>query len=356
MTPLGDLLERQIRATGPITVAEYMTTCLLHPEHGYYRTRDPLGAAGDFVTAPEISQMFGELVGLALAQSWIDRGCPAPFAFVELGAGRGTLMADALRATKAVPGFHDAMDLILVETSEPLRRSQAETLAGHDPRWVAGIPDLPARPLFLIANELFDALPIRQFLRDGDLWRERLIAVRDDALAFALSDPVPLAALEGRLADTEDGDMVETSGAATSLASEIGDHITTHGGVALIVDYGDETPRGDTFQALKGHRKVAPLALPGETDLTAHVDFGALARAASCGAAPLVTQGLWLERLGVTARARALAAGLEGAALETHVAAHRRLTHPDEMGTLFKVLALHDGYGPPPGTLPEGAT
>ncbi len=356
MTPLGEILIRQIRATGPITVADYMSTCLMHPEHGYYTTQTPFGAEGDFVTAPEISQMFGELVGLALAQSWLDRGAPAPFALVELGPGRGTLMADALRATRAVTGFHDAMELILVEPSAPLREMQARTLGDHDPRWVATIAELPQMPVFLVANELFDALPVRQFLRDGDLWRERLVAVRDDALAFALSDAVPLADLAPRLADTAQGDMVETCGPATSLAAGIGEHIAAHGGVALIVDYGDAVSLGDTFQAVRAHRKVPVLADPGRADLTAHVDFGALARAAPCDAAPLVPQGVWLERLGITARARALARDLAGPALDTHVAAHRRLTHPEEMGQSFKVLALHDPVGPPPGVATESGT
>ncbi|MBJ3761175.1 SAM-dependent methyltransferase [Maribius pontilimi] len=349
MTPLGDMLVRQIRATGPITVAEYMTTCLLHPVHGYYTTRQPLGAAGDFITAPEISQMFGELVGLAMAQAWLDRGSPAPFALVELGPGRGTLMADALRATRGVPGFHDAMQLVLVEASPDLRSAQAEALEHYAPRWVDGIDALPALPLFLIANELFDALPIRQFLRDGDLWRERLVAVRDDALVFALSDPAPLADLSHRLADTEPGDLVETCGPATALAAQIGERIQAHGGAALVIDYGSATSKGDTFQALRAHRKVAPLEHPGQADLTAHVDFGALARAAGCASSQLTPQGVWLERLGITARAQALSKGLGGDALETLITSHRRLTHPDEMGELFKVMSLHDAHGSPPG-------
>jgi len=349
VTPLAELLIRQIAATGPISVAEYMTACLLHPRHGYYTTRDPLGAAGDFTTAPEISQMFGELVGLCLAQAWLDRGAPSPVALVELGPGRGTLMADLLRATRRVPGFHDAIGLHLVEVSPTLRAIQAETLRDHAPVFCTSLDQVPDLPLLLVANEVFDALPIRQFLRDGDSWRERLVGVADGALTFALSDPVPLAALSHRLADTHDGDMVETSGAAEALAQTIGARVAARGGAALIIDYGSDTSLGDTFQAVRGHAKEAPLAFPGAADLTAHVDFGALAAASPAAASRLVPQGAWLERLGIAPRARALAQGLTDSALDAHVAAHRRLTHPEEMGTLFKIMALHDDAGPPPG-------
>ncbi len=349
MTPLAEILIRQILATGPITVAEYMAACLFHPRHGYYTTRDPLGAAGDFTTAPEISQMFGELAGLALAQSWLDRGSPAPFALAELGPGRGTLMADILRATARVPGFHAAMRPVLVEASTPLRARQRQALARHDATWIDAVADLPDLPLFLIANEFFDALPVRQFLRDGDGWRERLVGVVEDRLAFALGPPAPLAALEHRLPGTERGDMVETSTAAEAVAEEIGARIKSRGGVALIVDYGSAESLGDTFQAVRRHAKENPLAHPGEADLTAHVDFAALARAASCAATGPVAQGVWLERLGIVERALALADRLEGEARAAHVDGFRRLTHPDRMGQLFQVLALHDGAGPPPG-------
>ncbi|SPJ25077.1 class I SAM-dependent methyltransferase [Palleronia abyssalis] len=350
MTILANLIKRQIAATGPVSVAEYMTTCLLHPTHGYYTTRDPLGAAGDFITAPEISQMFGELVGLALAQAWIDRGRPAPFTLAELGPGRGTLMADALRAASRVPGFVEAARLVLVEVSLPLRAIQAEVLTAFTPLFRDTVEDLPDDgPLFLVANEFLDALPVRQFLRDGDLWRERLVTVQDGALAFGKSDALPLANLAHRLEDTADGDMVAVSGAATALAEQIGHRIADRGGAALLFDYGDDLVIGDTFQAVRYHEKESPFAHPGAADLTSHVDFGALAAAAPCKASQVTPQGIWLERLGITARAQALARRLDGPSLETHIAAHRRLTHPDEMGQLFKVMALYDDAGPPPG-------
>jgi SAM-dependent MidA family methyltransferase len=352
MTALADRLRARIAATGPLSIAEFMVECLLDPRDGYYSSRDPLGAAGDFVTAPEISQMFGECLGLALAQAWLDRGAPAPFALAELGPGRGTLMADILRATARVPGFHAGLRLHLVEVSPALRALQAERLADAEPTWHADVSTLPELPLFLVANEFFDALPVRQFLRSGAGWRERVVGVAGGRLAFGLTEPAPVAALAPRLSDTAEGDMVALCPAAAAIAGEIGRRIEGMGGVALIVDYGDWGGTGDTFQAVRGHGKVDPLATPGEADLTAHVDFAALSAAAAPAlATPPVPQGVLLERLGITARAQALARGIAaGPELDAHIAAHRRLTHPDEMGSLFQAMALHSrGTPPPPG-------
>lgn len=351
MTPLHDLLARQIAATGPMPLSDYMAACLSHPRHGYYSTRDPLGIAGDFTTAPEISQMFGELLGICLAQSWLDQGAPAPFTLAELGPGRGTLMADLLRATTRVPGFHDALDLHLVETSPVLRQAQATTLPDVTPTWHDRIDTLPDAPLFLIANEFFDALPIRQFQRDGAGWRERVVGLTDGKLAIGLADPAPQAALSHRLKDTEDGQIVETCAPARAICGLLGGRIAARGGAALIVDYGDWRSQGDTFQALRGHAPADPFAAPGQADLTAHVDFEVLAGAAAPATHTLLTpQGLFLERLGITQRAKALARGQTGAALEAHIAAHRRLTHPTEMGSLFKTIAIvPQGAPPPPG-------
>ncbi len=350
MTALATKLVQRIAATGPITLAEYMAECLLDPRHGYYSTRDPLGAKGDFTTAPEISQMFGELLGLCLAQGWLDQGAPGAFVLAELGPGRGTLMADILRATRAVPGFHDAMGVHLVEASPALRAAQTETLP-HAIHHHDSVDKLPDGPLFLVANEFFDALPIRQFQRVGDRWRERVIGVEGERLVMGLSDPMPPGLLEDRLADTPDGGIVETSPLGTTIANTIGARIAADGGMALIVDYGDWRARGDTFQAVKNHAPAPPLEQPGTADLTAHVDFEALSRAAHpATATQMIPQGLLLERLGITARAQALARSLSGAALESHIVAHRRLTHPEEMGTLFKAIALHaPGTPTPPG-------
>lgn len=351
MTPLGAALVARIRQTGPITLAQYMAECLTHPEHGYYATRDPLGAGGDFVTAPEVSQMFGECLGLALAEAWRTRGAPSPFALVELGPGRGTLMADILRAARLVPGFDAAARVHLVETSPTLQARQAETLAAQDPQWHQSVETLPDLPLFVVANEFFDALPIRQFRRDDTGWRERMVGIADGALSFGWGPGAPLAALEARLEDTRAGDLVELSDAGQAVAGALGARIAQRGGVALIVDYGDWRSLGDTFQAVKDHAPVDPLQEPGAADLTAHVDFEALAQAAAPAAhARLLAQADLLRRLGIGPRAEALAKGLAGDALENHVAAFHRLTAASEMGTLFKALALfEEGQPPPPG-------
>lgn len=348
MSDLTQSLIRQIRTSGPLPVADYMATCLLHPTLGYYTTRDPLGAAGDFTTAPEISQMFGELIGLCLAQSWLDRGAPTPFALAELGPGRGTLMADILRATRGVPGFHDALQLFLIEASPTLRAAQAERLAEHAPTWLDHADALPQMPLFAVANEFFDALPVRQFQRDGEGWRERVVGLEGDRLTLGLADRAPQPALDHRLDDTRDGDIVETCAPAQAIAAGLGARIAQHGGVALIVDYGDWRSLGDTLQALRAHAPVDPLDAPGTADLTTHVDFEALARAVPCRFGKLTPQGVFLERLGITQRAQALATRLTGPALDAHISAHRRLTHPAEMGSLFKILALFDENTPPP--------
>jgi SAM-dependent MidA family methyltransferase len=355
MSALENHITALIRASGPLTLAEFMALCLQHPEHGYYTTRDPLGAGGDFTTSPEISQMFGELIGLCLAQSWLDMGAPQRFTLAELGPGRGTLMADILRATKGVAGFHAAADIVLVETSPALRARQAEALKAYAPEWQNSFAPKP-QPLLLVANEFFDALPIRQFIRDEAGWRERVVGLEAGALAFGLTDATQLASLEHRLDDTEIGDLVEVCGPAEAVACEIGGHIAAEGGCALIIDYGSWRAQGDTFQAVKAHEKVSPLASLGTADLTAHVDFEALAKAAAPATHSAITpQGVFLERLGITARAQALAQKLTGAALESHIAAHRRLTHPEEMGTLFKVMALMPHGAPAPAGLEDGA-
>ncbi|NNF25547.1 MAG: class I SAM-dependent methyltransferase [Rhodobacteraceae bacterium] len=351
MTPLVAEIAAEIRVGGPITLARYMGLCLSHPRHGYYTTHDPLGAGGDFITAPEISQMFGELVGLALAQAWQDQGAPARAHLVELGPGRGTLMADILRATNAVPGFRDAVRITLIETSPALKQKQADTLADYAADWTDDIANLTGAPLFVVANEFFDALPIRQFQRAGAAWAERVVGLSaTGTLAPGLSPAAQLAALDHRLADTEDGDIVETCEPGAAIAGGIGAHIAAHGGAALIFDYGDWRSQGDTLQALRGHAAADPFAAPGQADLTAHVDFEPLADAARiAGATPsrLTPQGVFLERLGITARAEALARGLQGARRANHIAAHRRLTHPAEMGALFKVMGIAPHGAPP---------
>jgi len=350
MTALRDIIRQRIEADGPMPIAEYMTLCLAHPEHGYYITQDPLGEGGDFTTAPEISQMFGELIGLWLAQAWVDRGSPASFALVELGPGRGTLMNDALRAAARVPGFVDAAELWLVETSPALRKKQWEALCKYEPRWADTLGDVPELPLFLMANEFFDALPIRQFeMRDGALC-ERMVGLDGNALTLGLSPPVT----EEPLPDhAEQGAVVETCPAGRSIAREMGVRLSSHGGTALIIDYGHDTasPRGDTLQAVKDHGYTDILVEPGLADLTAHVDFRTLANSAEEGGAKawgVRTQGALLDWLGIRVRAAMLAKASPDRESEIE-AALDRLTEPEQMGTLFKALALSGDEIEPPG-------
>ena len=354
MTALFDYIADQIRNNGPMRIDEYMALCLLHPTHGYYTTRDPLGRAGDFITAPEISQMFGEIIGVCLAQTWIDQGAPSRFTLAELGPGRGSLMADILRATARVPGFTEAADIALVEASPPLRDIQRDTLKDHAPVWHDSAETLPDQPLYLVANEFFDALPIRQFVRNGTGWRERHVGLQDGALHFGLGPALPQPALADRLEDTQDGDLIEDCTQLAPFLAPVATRIATHGGAALIIDYGDWRSQGDTLQALRDHATSDPLTDPGQSDLTAHVDFEKIAQAAAPALHSRVTpQGVFLERLGITQRAQNLAKTLGGAALESHVAAHRRLTHPSEMGNLFKVIGLYPPQQtPPPGLEP----
>ena len=338
MTVLRNLIVDEIRRSGPISVARYMELCLLHPEHGYYTTRDPFGAAGDFVTAPEISQMFGELLGLCLAQAWLDQGQPAPFTLAELGPGRGTLMADLLRAIRIVPGMSGALRLHLVEASPHLRemqRAKLEKVVHLD-----DVSGLPGGPLYLIANEFFDALPIKQFQRSPNGWAERLVGLDGDRLAFGLGPPMSID-LAGK-----EGDVIERCPAAMPIVNEIASRIARDGGVALFIDYGGWNGRGDTFQAVEAHQTVNPFTNPGGADLTAHVDFAPLAAAANVAGCSFgyTTQGHLLNALGIGARAAKLAsAGDEVAAI-----AARRLTDSDEMGELFKVLAIWPVDAPAP--------
>ena len=346
MSALGERLARQIAATGPMRLSDYIADCLGDPQDGYYTTRDPLGAAGDFTTAPEISQMFGELIGLWLAQMWMQTGRPAPLLLAELGPGRGTLMADILRAARAVPGFADALQVWLVETSPALRKRQRETLAGAVPgdrlHFADAVEALPAGPLFVVANEFFDALPIRQFQRAPGGWAERMVGLEGERLAIGLAPSEQDAELDRRFGAAPEGTIVETSAPGEAVAATLG----LRGALLLAVDYGDCQGTGDTFQALRGHAPADPLASPGEADLTAHVGFRWLAEAAPGHRHFFATQGEFLERLGITERARALARAGGG----DIVSQHRRLTHPDEMGTLFKTLALvPPGMPDPPG-------
>jgi NADH dehydrogenase [ubiquinone] 1 alpha subcomplex assembly factor 7 len=348
---LRDRLAAQVRSHGPLTVAQYMTACLHDPQFGYYATRPALGPGGDFLTAPLVSQMFGELVGLWAVESWDRLGRPPRVRLVEAGPGDGTLMSDVLRAARLVPEFLAAADVWLVEVSEPLKIAQRARL-GDQVGWAASLDEVPAgAPVILLANELLDCLPARQWLRTPQGWSERLVGLDDaGALVFGLGAGAPPVA--SGWAQEQPGDVLEVSAAQQAFGDAAGARVARDGGCALLIDYGRAVPGpGDTLQALRRHRKVDPLEAPGEADLTVHADFPAvLAAAARQGAvaAPLLTQGEFLRRLGIEARAAALSrarpdqAGQIARQLE-------RLTGPEQMGELFKAACVHSPGWTPPG-------
>jgi len=344
---LAARLVRHIRAQGPLTVAAFMAMALHDPAAGYYARRQPLGWAGDFVTAPEISQIFGELVGLWCADLWRRMGSPDPVVVAELGPGRGTLMADFVRAATGVAGFRAAMRLHLVETSPILRAEQRRRLAGIDAVWLDDIDGLPDGPLLLVANEFLDALPIRQLVRGRAHWAERLVALDEkDRLCFAAGPENPALTLlvppERHVAAP--GTIVELCPAAAALTASLAERLCRQPGAALFVDYGYADPSGkSTLAAIGAHRAAAILDAPGTADLSAHVDFAAVAAAARAGGATVygpVSQGAFLKALGAALRLEILvrrAAPAQRAALEAGL---KRLIDAAEMGTLFKALAM----------------
>ncbi|HWA63512.1 MAG TPA: SAM-dependent methyltransferase [Caulobacteraceae bacterium] len=349
---LRERLKAEIAENGPMTVEAFMTRCLYDPKDGYYATRPRLGAEGDFITAPHVSQMFGELIGLWAAELWIQMGSPARVRLVELGPGDGTLMADILRVGRAAPGFVEAAEVWLVETSGPLRARQAAALAPHEPRWVERIEDVPTdAPVIVIGNEFLDCAPIRQFVRVGERWMERTVGLKDGELAFGLT-PCPLVHIT---ADDPPGSILVLSAALGEVAEAIGRLVAHAGGAALMIDYGSENERsGDTLQALRGHVREGPLEHPGEADLTVRVDFGwFLAYGARHGAvaAPLVTQGEFLRRLGIEQRAEVLKRA-NPARAEVIERQLQRLIGTGQMGELFKAACLHSKGLRPPGFEP----
>lgn len=329
-------------AAAPMPVATYMARCNAH----YYATRDPFGEAGDFVTAPEISQLFGELIGAWLADQWLRAQSPRRSRLVELGPGRGTMMTDIRRAIRPA-GW--APEIVFVETSPALAAGQLRAHPG-----ALSVPSLEQvdddAPLFLVANEFFDALPVRQFAHGPAGWRERFVAAVPDGFGPVLGPADATPFVPAALAQAPVGSVVEVSPASTAVAAEIGARLRTYGGAALIVDYGHAGPvTGDTLQAVRGHAPADPFADPGEADLTAHVDFTALAAVAGVRAWGPVGQGVFLRALGIEARAATLkrsASPAQGAALDAAVA---RLTDEAAMGSLFKVVALTVSAAAPPG-------
>lgn len=336
-----------------MSVADYMRLCLTHPDWGYYIRRDGIGQNGDFTTAAEISQMFGEMIGAWCGHMWTALGSPAPFNLVELGPGHGTLSADLLRAATRQPGFIPACRLHLVETSPVMRSWQKQSMAAHEEKitWHESFDTVPHGPLIVIANEFFDALPIRQYIRRANGWHERLVASRMNKLIWDEGQTDCTNAIPVILQQAVMGAIFERSPERESLAEMIAAHITRNAGAALIIDYGFQGPElGDSLQAVARHRYVDPLASPGIADLTSHVDFSALAHAAERRGAKShgpITQGKFLNDLGIGIRATALRRARPDKAEDIDTSLSR-LTAPGQMGELFKVMALTAPEAPPP--------
>jgi NADH dehydrogenase [ubiquinone] 1 alpha subcomplex assembly factor 7 len=342
---LKQRLIEHIRENGPMTVAEFMGACLYDPEDGYYATRPAIGGDGaDFLTAPEASQMFGELVGLWCAHEWSVLGKPA-FNLIELGPGRGVLMQDLMRAASSVEGFGDAANIVLVEASAPLRDEQAARVPQAE--WALRLDDAPPGPSFILANEFLDCLPVRQFIRGEEGWHEKLVGLDEaDQLIFGLS-----AVITAPDSDDEMGAVRETAPALESIMYEIERRLHDAPGRVLMFDYGYVRPEGaDTLQALRRHQKVDPIEAPGQSDLTAHVDFGRVARLggeAGLAVAGPIPQGQFLRALGIEARAAALSRANPQHA-DRLARELRPLTHDEEMGALVQVICLSSPNLPPP--------
>ena len=360
MSALGDQIKLKLANGGAITVERFMELALAHPDLGYYMNRDPFGAQGDFTTAPEISQMYGELLGLWVAEVWSSMGRPKPIRLIELGPGRGTLMSDALRAARIVPDFRAALDVTLIETSPTLANIQYEALltSGAPIAWCATLGEAPEGPAIVLANEFLDALPVRQFVRSGGRWRERTVRL-DGAgqLAFGLSSE-PESYID---VEADEGAVLEINAVGHRFMFELGARLVKQGGAALFVDYGHgATGFGDTLQALHAHRMVDPLVDPGESDITAHVDFAAMARSVRATGAAVygpIDQGDFLRSLGIDVRARALAERAPERAEEFEQARRRLVGKGEgEMGALFKAMVVANrSVPPPPGFQPYPA-
>lgn len=345
MTALKKRISNLIAASGPIGIADYMALCLFDPADGYYTTREPFGAAGDFTTAPEISQMFGELVAVWLYAAWQAAGSPPGALLAEIGPGRGTLMKDMLRVLQKLdPAFASAA---MIETSPRLREVQKQTLAasGANIAWHETVATLPAAPLFIVGNELFDAIPTRQFVKVGAAWHERVVGTGEDGQLTFVAGPATIEAalLPKDAEEAPEGAIVEFAPARTATMDAIAERIEASGGAGLFFDYGHLEPGiGDTLQALRKHKHDDVFAHPGEADLTSHVDFAALAVAARLHGldAHMATQGEFLLASGLLERAGRLGASADESTRERISGEVERLAGPDAMGTLFKALAI----------------
>lgn len=348
---LSDVIARVIAQHGPMSVGEYMSLCLGHPEHGYYMTRDPFGVDGDFTTAPEISQMFGEMVGVWIADTWMKLGSPKSFALVECGPGRGTLMEDALRAVKGVPDLHQSLRLFLMEISPVLKEAQASQLGQYSPTWISSFEELPDdMPVIVVGNEFLDALPIRQLIREKGAWSERVVALNGDGtfcFGAAMCGQNVLNLVPSKILHEEKDGVFEVSPAINQYIKRLSIVLKKQKGAALFVDYGHAiSAMGDTLQAVKSHRFENVLEEPGERDLTAHVDFENVAvQATKSGifSSPIVSQSDFLKTMGIEMRAVSLKQNATESQAQDIDAALYRLLDEKQMGQLFKVIALcHD--------------
>jgi len=358
MSLLGDDIKTLIRLEGPISVERYMTIALSDPRYGYYITRDPFGAKGDFTTSPEISQIFGELLGLWYADLWLRMGRPTSISLVELGPGRGTLMQDALRAMKSIKGLISSVQVTLVETSPTLRKSQQKLLEDFDLpiQWHSDVSSLPKLPTLLIANEFFDALPVRQYQRNGKNWHERLVGLNEqDDLIFGLAREAETA-LDIK---ANEGSIIERNLIGERIMHELAAHIVHYGGAGIAIDYGHtQSAVGETLQALRDHQFVSPLEEPGEADLTTHVDFKRLldiAQSRGNAVSGPITQADFLEALGIRQRGQSLIKSANSDQAKAIISAIDRLTDRahKQMGSLFKVISFYDPKMPKPAGFNE---
>lgn len=348
-TPLESVIREKIGQQDAVSVAEFMELALMHPDYGYYMQRDPFGAQGDFTTSPEISQIFGEMIGAWLATMWQMLG-QQEMVLVELGPGRGTLLTDALRATRHVQGFHESLVIVLMEASPKMRRFQRATLAGLHPRitWQYSLDELPDMPMLFVANEFFDALPIRQYVKTQEGLQERMVTIdpQTNELQFTVR-PMGVQLVKGgtSAADAEsDGQITESSPAGRQVAADLAHHLKRRGGTGLIIDYGyTGESRGNTLQAVKGHGFWPVLKEPGQADVTAHVAFDDLAAAFAEGgahASPVVHQGDFLNTIGGQVRLEALLQEGDAKQREDLYRGYERLVSPQQMGELFKVMGV----------------
>ncbi len=356
VTEFANRLRARIERDGPMTVEQWMAVCLADPDYGYYRHASPLGRGGDFTTAPEISQMFGELIGLWSAVVWAQMGAPDPVRFIEFGPGRGTLMSDALRALNGAPEMQSALHVDLVEISPVFRDAQQTALANVDipVNWHVDVDDVPSGPCIIIANEFLDALPVRQWVCQDGAWRERMVAWSDGAFVFIPGPIVDPAEVPPKFRAADEGAIFETSPVVEHAVATISRRVVDGPGAALIIDYGHlERGVGETLQAVRQHAFADPLANPGQCDLTAHIDFARIAEVARAEGARVwggIAQGTLLERLGLGTRTAALLTNATHAQAADIATARDRLVSPDGMGQLFKAIALTGPDQPaPPG-------